>query len=105
MGQDRGKVIVTGGAGYIGSHTVFELQAAGFAPLIVDDFSTSEESVLEGIRRLTGVDVPCHRVDCNDRDAFEAVFEADARVCFACNFGMATAFQPRTNAAELVLVN
>ena len=41
MGQQRRKVIVTGGAGYIGSHTVVELHAAGFAPLIVDDFSNS----------------------------------------------------------------
>ncbi len=86
MGQTRGKVIVTGGAGYIGSHTVVELQAAGFAPLIVDNFSTSDESVLEGIRQLTGGDVPCYRVDCNDRDAFGAVFEAESPICGTIHF-------------------
>jgi len=86
MGQQRRKVIVTGGAGYIGSHTVVELHAAGFAPLIVDDFSNSEESVLDGIRTLTSDDVPCYRVDCNDRAAFQAVFEAEAPICGSIHF-------------------
>ena len=86
MAQDRGKVIVTGGAGYIGSHTVVELKAAGYSPIIVDDFSTSEESALDGIRQLTGGETPCHRVDCNDRDAFAEVFEAESPVCGAIHF-------------------
>jgi UDP-glucose 4-epimerase len=87
MGQEqRRKVIVTGGAGYIGSHTVVELHAAGFAPLIVDNFSNSEPSVLDGIRELTSDEVPCYRVDCNDRDAFGAVFEAESPICGVIHF-------------------
>ena len=48
------KVIVTGGAGFIGSHTVVELAAAGYDPVIVDDLRNSEERALEGIARIMG---------------------------------------------------
>ena len=63
------KVIVTGGAGFIGSHTVVELLAAGYEPVIVDDLRNSEEGVLKGIAAITGRSPRFHRVDCNDRMA------------------------------------
>jgi UDP-glucose 4-epimerase len=47
------KVLVTGGTGYIGSHTVVELMNAGFTPIIVDNLSNSNISVLEGIKKIT----------------------------------------------------
>ena len=46
------KIIVTGGAGYIGSHTVVELLASGYEPVIVDNFSNSDKSVLDGLQEI-----------------------------------------------------
>ncbi len=48
------KILVTGGTGYIGSHTVVELQQAGYEVVIVDDLSNSSTDVLDGITRITG---------------------------------------------------
>ena len=61
------KILVTGGAGYIGSHIVIELSAAGYAPLIVDDFSNSSPSVVPRLSEITGHDVPCVTGDIRDR--------------------------------------
>jgi UDP-glucose 4-epimerase len=73
-------VLVTGGAGYIGSHAVIELYEAGFQPVIVDNFSNSRESVLDGIAQILGVRVPSHHVDCNDEEALRAVFAEEGSV-------------------------
>lgn len=69
------KILVTGGAGFIGSHTVVSLAEAGFEPVIVDDFSNSESSVLAGLKSILGRDVPCYAIDCNDATAMNEVFE------------------------------
>lgn len=68
-------VLVSGGAGYIGSHTAVELIGAGYDVVIVDNLSNSDMDAVEGVRRITGVDVPFEKVDCCDRDAFAKVFE------------------------------
>ncbi len=60
------KILVTGGAGYIGSHTVVELLAAGFDPVILDNLSNSSAQVVERIAELTGRDVPLVQGDIND---------------------------------------
>ncbi|MBK9274974.1 MAG: UDP-glucose 4-epimerase GalE [Flavobacteriales bacterium] len=75
-----GKVIVTGGAGYIGSHTAVELAAAGHVPVLVDDLRNSEARVLDGLAKLIGSRPTCHRVDCTDRQALDAVFRAEGPV-------------------------
>lgn len=72
--MERTKILVTGGAGYIGSHAVVELYEAGFQPVIVDDFSNSQESAVAGVESILGVKVPFHRIDCNDAEAMRAVF-------------------------------
>jgi UDP-glucose 4-epimerase len=51
-------VLVSGGAGYIGSHTAVELISAGYDVVIVDNLSNSDIDAVEGVRRITGVDVP-----------------------------------------------
>jgi UDP-glucose 4-epimerase len=61
------KILVTGGAGYIGSHIVIELSAAGYAPLIVDNFSNSSPSVVPRLSEIIGRDVPCVTGDIRDR--------------------------------------
>ena len=68
-------VLVSGGAGYIGSHTAVELIGAGYDVVIVDNLSNSDMDAVEGVRRITGVDVPFAKADCCDRDAFARVFE------------------------------
>lgn len=60
------KVIVTGGTGFIGSHTVVELIAAGYDPVIVDNLSNSEISVLAGLEKISGKSVPFSQVDLSD---------------------------------------
>lgn len=61
------KVLVTGGTGYIGSHTVVELQQAGYTPVIVDDLSNSNRGVLKQIATITGSEPEFHEFDlCNE---------------------------------------
>ena len=76
----RTKILVTGGAGYIGSHAVVELYNAGYQPVIVDDFSNSQQSVLDGIRAILGVAMPCYDIDCGDAAALRGVFEQEKDV-------------------------
>ena len=71
------KILVTGGAGFIGSHTVISLAEAGYKPVIVDDFSNSEPRVLAGLHQILGYEVPCHPIDCNDLGALRAVIRAE----------------------------
>ncbi|MFI3314721.1 MAG: UDP-glucose 4-epimerase GalE [Rikenellaceae bacterium] len=69
------RVLVTGGAGYIGTHTVVELINAGYDVVVVDNFSNSEPSTLEGVKKILGMDVPFEQVDCCDKAAFDKVFK------------------------------
>jgi UDP-glucose 4-epimerase len=71
-------VLVTGGAGYIGSHIVIELAGAGYSPLIVDNFVTSSPSVLPRLRNLTGQPVPCVAGDVRDRALMKKLFAEHA---------------------------
>lgn len=71
------KVLVTGGAGFIGSHTVVELALAGYTPVIVDDLRNSQERALEGIAAILGHLPTVHRIDCTDHAAMDAVFTAE----------------------------
>jgi UDP-glucose 4-epimerase len=59
-------ILVTGGAGFIGSHTVVELVEAGYSPIIIDDLSNSNVSALQGIKNILGIEVPFYQEDCND---------------------------------------
>ena len=68
---------MTGGAGFIGSHTVVSLVEAGFEPVIVDDFSNSQRSALDGLRAILGRDVPFYQADCNDLTAMETIFRQE----------------------------
>ena len=67
--------MVTGGAGYIGSHTAVELINAGYEVIIVDNLSNSDRSSLEGIRQITGVEPKFIEADCCDKCAMRRVFE------------------------------
>lgn len=81
------KIFVTGGTGYIGSHTVVELQQAGYDVLVADNLSNSKIEVLDGIAKITGVKPEFEQVDIADRVALKALFEKhrdiDAIIHFA----------------------
>ena len=68
------KIIVTGGAGYIGTHTTVALQDAGFDVVVLDNLSNSSVSALDGVARITGVRPEFINVDCADATALRAAF-------------------------------
>ncbi|MDE7275446.1 MAG: SDR family NAD(P)-dependent oxidoreductase, partial [Lachnospiraceae bacterium] len=67
-------ILVTGGAGYIGSHTVVELQSAGYDVVVVDNLSNSSEKSLKRVEKITGKPVKFYKADILDRAALEEVF-------------------------------
>jgi len=83
----KGKILVTGGTGYIGSHTVVELQNAGYEVVIVDDLSNSTEAVVEQIAQITGTRPEFHKLNMQNLDLLETLFKnskgIDAVIHFA----------------------
>ena len=69
------KILVTGGAGYIGSHTVVELMQEGHEVVIVDNFYNSKPEALDNITKITGKRPAFYEVDCCDEEAMEKVFQ------------------------------
>ena len=79
-------VLVTGGAGYIGSHTAVELIEAGYNAIIVDDLSNAKADVVDRIETITGKRPAFYKLDCKSKDALRTVFSAhkiDAIIHFA----------------------
>ena len=70
-------ILVTGGAGYIGSHTVVELQNAGYDVVVLDNLSNSSEKSLQRVEAITGKHVPFYKADILDRDALNEIFEKE----------------------------
>lgn len=68
-------ILLTGGAGYIGSHTAVELLNAGFNVIIADNYSNSSPEVINRIELITGKTVTAYKVDITDKKALESVFE------------------------------
>ncbi len=80
------RVLVSGGAGYIGSHTVVQLVAAGHEVAVADSFVNAKPAVMGRLEALTGCELPLYAVDLTDHDKTEAIFAAqqfDAVVHFA----------------------
>ena len=76
------KVLVTGGTGYIGSHTVVELINQGYEVVIVDNLSNSSADVVDKIGKITGVKPAFHKVDLLDYDALKDVFSRRNRLSY-----------------------
>ena len=75
------KVIITGGAGFIGSHTAVELCAAGYVPVVVDNFGNSDRRMVKRVQEIAGMPFGVHEIDCRDRAALRRMF-ADEGPCF-----------------------
>ena len=71
------KILVTGGTGYIGSHTVVELLAKGYEPVIADDLSNSRVDVLDAIEQITGKKVPFYQVNLCDKKMTDEIFRSN----------------------------
>ena len=84
--NNKGRVLVTGAAGYIGSHTVVELVNAGYEVVGVDNFSNSSPDMLKGIEQITGKPFPFMELDCSDKAQFAQVFEKYPDITAAIHF-------------------
>ncbi len=67
-------ILVTGGAGYIGSHTLIELIEAGYTPVVVDNLSNSSPEALKRVEKITGAKIPFHKLDLRNEKELEKVF-------------------------------
>ncbi len=74
------KIIITGGAGYIGSHTVVELYKSGFTPIIIDNLCNSSERNIKGISEILGKDIKWHNVDCTNQKEIDNIFELEGNI-------------------------
>jgi len=85
--SSNGKILVTGGTGYIGSHTVVELLNENYDVVIIDNLSNSDEGVLDGIKEITGVKPEFHHLDlCDKEDLADFFFrnrDVDSVIHFA----------------------
>jgi UDP-glucose 4-epimerase len=72
--MSKGKILVTGGTGYIGSHTVVELQNSGFEVVIIDDLSNSSIDTIDSIVKITGIKPEFEQFNLQDRDKLESFF-------------------------------
>jgi UDP-glucose 4-epimerase len=75
------KVVITGGGGFIGSHTAIELHAAGYQPVVVDNFKASDRRIIGRAQELAGAEFAVHEVDCRDHAALAQVFRSEGE-CF-----------------------
>lgn len=85
------KILVTGGTGYIGSHTVVELQQAGYEVVIIDNLSNSNAGVLDGIEAITGIRPVFVEADCTDINALRKLFKENPGIRGIINFAASKA--------------
>lgn len=85
------KILVTGGTGYIGSHTVVELQEAGYEVVIIDNLSNSNREVIDGIEKITGVRPTFVEGDCTDIDTLRKLFTDHPGIKGIINFAASKA--------------
>lgn len=71
------KIIVTGGAGFIGSHTVVNLLENEFVPVVVDDFRNSNPFIIDQIKKITNKDFNIYNINCGDTEKLNSVFEKE----------------------------
>lgn len=83
---NRAKILVTGGAGFIGSHTVVELFAAGYTPIIIDNFSNSQPWIIDRIKEISGQFPIFYQGDCTDKTFLAEVFKKESDIAGVIHF-------------------
>ncbi|TXD85514.1 UDP-glucose 4-epimerase GalE [Subsaximicrobium wynnwilliamsii] len=91
------KILVTGGLGFIGSHTVVELQNEGFEVVIIDDLSNSSEAVLDGIASITNTTPIFEKLDMKDKNALHSFFEKHHDIAGVIHFAASKAVGESVN--------
>ena len=89
--MNKGRILVTGGTGYIGSHTTVELINAGYSVVIIDNLSNSNKEVLKGIEGITGVSPDFVEADCTDIQALKSLFDKYPDIKGIINFAASKA--------------
>lgn len=85
------KILVTGGTGFIGSHTVVELQQSGYDVVIVDNLSNSDAAVIDNIEKITGVRPAFEQIDCLDFEAMDMMFDRHPGISGVIHFAASKA--------------
>ncbi len=80
------KILITGGTGFIGSHTVVSLMGQGYEPILLDNFCNSDRSVLRGIESITGRIPVLYEIDMQDKVALDAFFSEQPDICAVIHF-------------------
>ena len=80
------KIAVTGGAGYIGSHTVVELVKSGYEPIILDNLSNTDVRNINGINKIKSKNIKFYNIDCTDSNAVKSVFEKEKDILGLIHF-------------------
>ncbi|WP_329904737.1 UDP-glucose 4-epimerase GalE [Porphyromonas pogonae] len=84
-------ILVTGGTGYIGSHTTVELQQSGYNVIIIDNLSNSSADVINGIEAITGIRPKFYEGDCNDEKTIERIFTENPGIAGVIHFAASKA--------------
>ncbi len=74
------KILVTGGAGYIGSHTIVELIKSNYTPIIVDNFSNSDEQIIKKIEKISGKKITYYKIDCANIEKLEKIIKKEKEI-------------------------
>ena len=80
------EILVTGGSGYIGSHTVVELIESGYKPIIIDDFRNSKPFILDRLKEITGAQITHYNLDCANEEALSEVLEKHPNITGVIHF-------------------
>lgn len=80
------KILVTGGLGFIGSHTVVELVAAGFEPIVVDNLNNSDPVILKRLQKIVGQELKHYLIDCCDKEKLTQVFQSEMPLAGSIHF-------------------
>lgn len=80
------KILVTGGAGYIGSHTIIELYQSGYTPIIIDNLCNSSIRNIEGINKITKKEITWYNVDCTNNKKIKEIFRKEDNIIGVIHF-------------------
>jgi UDP-glucose 4-epimerase len=84
--NSKERILLTGGAGYIGAHTVVELINAGYDPIVIDNFSRSDSTLLNGLANITKRKIEFVEGDCCDRNFLSSLFKSAGKVSCVLHF-------------------